>query len=162
MPECPVEIMNKNPLIIVGGVVIIGAVLAGLWWNGQRTAAENDTAATPTPTPTASQSTSAATPSGTPTVTPTESASTQYTITYSDNGFSPRTLTVPKGATVTFVNQSDRDMWVASNPHPVHTDYSAFDSRQARDSYSFTFNESGTHGFHNHLHEADTGIITVE
>src|SRR5690242_16140607 len=42
------------------------------------------------------------------------------TVTMTASGFSPATVTIGKGGTVTFVNQSGEDMWVASNPHPVH------------------------------------------
>jgi plastocyanin len=56
-------------------------------------------------------------------------------------------------------------MWVASDPHPIHTDYSAFDAKQGiapGDTYSFTFTKTGNWGFHNHLNPSATGTITVQ
>jgi len=81
---------------------------------------------------------------------------------YTNSGFSPKTLTVNTGTTVTFANKTERPMWVASNPHPVHTDFSAFDQKRRGDTYSFTFNESGTYVLHNHLFPTQGGTIIVE
>lgn len=55
-------------------------------------------------------------------------------------------------------------MWVASDPHPTHTGLSGFDSGRGYgegENYSFTFNEPGNWGFHNHLNSGDTGKIIV-
>jgi plastocyanin len=55
-------------------------------------------------------------------------------------------------------------MWVASNPHPAHTDYSAFDAKKGYapgESYSYTFTETGTFPFHDHLHSSLGGTIIV-
>lgn len=87
------------------------------------------------------------------------------TVVYGASGFSPATLRVKAGATVTFKNESSNQMWVASNPHPVHTGYSGFDARQAYgsgQSYSFTFARVGTWSYHNHLNPGDGGTIVVE
>lgn len=89
----------------------------------------------------------------------------EETVVYLDSGFSPATLTVPRGTKVTFRNDSRKQMWVASDPHPVHTNLSPFDSREGiapGGSYSYTFNDSGTWGYHNHLDSGDEGTITVE
>lgn len=90
---------------------------------------------------------------------------TNAVVVYSDSGFSPATLRVKAGTAVTFTNQSSNQMWVASNPHPTHTDYPGFDARKAYatgQSYSFTFTQKGTWGYHNHLSPADGGTIIVE
>lgn len=68
------------------------------------------------------------------------------------------TFCVPKGGTVTFTGSN---LWVASDPHPTHTDLSAFDARAVKDAYSFTFDKVGEWGFHNHLRASDTGTIIV-
>lgn len=90
-----------------------------------------------------------------------ESASAN-TVVYTQAGFSPSSIIVEAGTTVRFINQSERQMWVASNPHPVHTDYSAFDQLGAGDEYSFTFTESGSYPYHNHLVPTATGVVTVQ
>lgn len=101
------------------------------------------------------------------------------TVTYSASGFSPATLTVKKGATVTFKNQSASQMWVASAIHPTHTVYPGsglekcgtaeaggiFDACRglaAGGEYKFTFNETGSWAYHNHLQASHTGRINVE
>jgi plastocyanin len=83
-------------------------------------------------------------------------------VIYTNAGFSPRSLTVAVGTTVKFVDQASKPMWVASDPHPTHGDYSAFDQLRGGSEYSFTFTESGSYPFHNHLVPADTGVVVVE
>ncbi len=94
-------------------------------------------------------------------------------ITYTDSGYSPSTITIKKGGTVTWKNKSSGGMWTASNPHPIHTGYpksggcinSAFDECKSGPSgaeWSFTFTYTGTWGYHNHLNPAHTGQIIVE
>ena len=98
------------------------------------------------------------------------------TVSYTSGGFSPKTVTIKKGENVTFMNESGGRMWVASGPHPAHTGYAgtsraehcpdaagtAFDQCDAGDSYSFTFGQSGTWKYHNHVSAQDTGTIVVE
>lgn len=94
-------------------------------------------------------------------------------VTYTDSGYSPTTLTVKKGATVTFKNQSSRSMWTASAVHPTHRGYpttggcisSTFDACkgiQPGNSWSFKFDIAGTWKYHNHMNPSDMGTIIVE
>ncbi len=94
-------------------------------------------------------------------------------ITATDAGFSPSTLTVKRGTTVTFKNNSSMNVWPAANPHPIHTSYpegggcvgSAFDACRGLapgESWSFTFNDVGTWGYHDHLHSRDKGTVIVQ
>lgn len=94
-----------------------------------------------------------------------EGVSEDVTVTYADSGYSPVTIKIKKGTTVNFVNNSSRSMWTASNPHPVHTDHSDFDPRKGferGESYSYTFNDSGTYNYHNHLSPSHRGSVEVE
>ena len=94
-----------------------------------------------------------------------EQTSQENKVTYTNSGYSPSELKVEVGATVTFINQSDSNMWTASNPHPIHTDHPAFDSRRAvtkGETYEFTFEETGTYDYHNHLSPQHEGTIKVE
>lgn len=89
----------------------------------------------------------------------------EYTVTYTNNGFSPANLSVFEGSTVTFVNDSSGSMWVASNPHPVHTDFPEFDSKRGvapGETYEFTFTEGGTYDYHDHLSPSNVGTIIAE
>jgi plastocyanin len=81
------------------------------------------------------------------------------------DGFSPSTLTVESGETVTFENSSDDDKWPASNDHPTHELYPGFDAKNAvlpGESYSFTFERAGSWGYHDHLNPGLTGTIVVK
>lgn len=99
-------------------------------------------------------------------------------VTYTDQGFSPNSVTVKKGQTVEFVNRSAGSMWIASNPHPIHSGYSgttmsqhcpdttgtAFDECTlvgAGGTYSFTFQKVGSWGYHNHADHTVTGTVVV-
>jgi plastocyanin len=92
----------------------------------------------------------------------TEEATATNEVSYDSDGFSPEGITVEAGTKVTWTNNSGSDMWVASNPHPVHTDFSSFDQKKAGDSYSFTFDKAGTYDYHNHLNSSDTGSVVVK
>ena len=99
-------------------------------------------------------------------------------ITYTDDGFSPSELTVAVGTEVRFVNSSSGNFWPASAIHPTHTVYPgsnislcgtadaliAFDACggiAAGGSYSFTFDEVGEWGYHNHLNASEFGRVIV-
>lgn len=97
------------------------------------------------------------------------------TITYTDDGFSPATLAMKKGETVRFKNESSGMMWVASAIHPTHSLYpektstdclgSSFDQCRAGGNgevWEFTFNETGTWKYHNHIRASKTGEVVVE
>jgi len=102
-------------------------------------------------------------------------ASPAATIVYTEQGFTPETITIKKGETVTFKNKSGRGMWVASNPHPTHTFYpekspsdclgSSFDACQAVAAgadWSYTFTSVGVWRYHDHLREDNQGTVIVQ
>ncbi len=81
-----------------------------------------------------------------------------------DNTFEPTTAYVKVGTAVTFKNNSDKPHWVASNPHPAHTDLPDFDSKAAfgpGESYTYTFDKAGRWLFHDHTNPAFGGAIVV-
>ena len=85
-------------------------------------------------------------------------------VVLTDRGFEPNEIKIQKGTTVEFATTRDQPFWPASNTHPVHTDLPAFDPRQeidAHKTWSFTFNEAGTFGFHDHLRAYFVGTIYV-
>lgn len=94
------------------------------------------------------------------------------TVLYTDQGFSPMSVTVKKGTIINFLNQSTRPFWPASNPHPAHNGYpqsgschgNAFDSCQTLPKgtgWTFQFNNVGSWGYHDHLSPAFGGKIIV-
>lgn len=108
-------------------------------------------------------------PSGSPaaeTLSGTETGTPQgNTVVYRNGAFSPQALTVRVGDRVEFRNEDPTPIWVASDPHPVHTDFASFDQRGTSprgDTYVFTFTQSGTFKYHNHLSPAATGSIVVQ
>ena len=90
------------------------------------------------------------------------------TVTYTDEGFSPQRIEVAKGSTVNFVNKSSMPIWVASDPHPEHTDYPEFDTPrvlgrmpQMGEDFSFTFEKVGTWKYHSHTASGDGTEVGV-
>ncbi len=99
----------------------------------------------------------------------------EVTVTYGPNGFEPKSVSIKLGQKVTWVNESENSMWVASSKHPMHADYpektakdclgSAFDQCEASamgTSYSFTFNKKGSWNYHNHVAPNNWGTVVVE
>lgn len=178
-----------NTGLIVGIIVVILLVAGGAWWymssgtSAPVTAPQQAvTGTSTTSTNTTGANTGAGSPGSAGSMPMTgSSAPMQATVTYTDQGFSPQNVTVMQGGTVTFVNQSSHQMWIASNPHPVHTGYDGTSVSQhcaagysgpapfdectavnAGGSFSFTFNKTGSWGYHNHALHSDTGTVTVQ
>jgi len=101
-------------------------------------------------------------------------------ITLTDSGFSPASVSVARGETVRFINESSRGMWVGADEHPTHTEYDGTSTREhcangantgtsfdqctsveRGDFWDYTFTKSGTFGFHNHVGASNTGTVVV-
>ncbi len=90
--------------------------------------------------------------------------STRTVVAYSDSGFGPMEVTITEGSTVTFVNESNRSMWVASAVHPTHSLLPGFDqltSVARGGTYEYTFTKVGTWKYHNHMFPSDTATVIV-
>lgn len=88
-----------------------------------------------------------------------------YDVRLDGQGFSPRELTIPIGATVRFATTTGENFWPASNFHPSHRLYPEFDAKEpvaATASWSFVFNTPGTWRYHDHLNSTHTGTILVK
>lgn len=143
-------------LVLVLVLVIVGFVLVKQRGGNEAVAPTDKEVSLPTAPP-------ASTP--TPTPTPPVVAPATKTITYTDSGFSPATLTIKAGDTVLFKNSGSRDFWPASAPHPTHTNYPEFDAKRGiapGATYSFTFTRVGSWKYHNHLNPTTNGTITVQ
>src|SRR3989344_3681257 len=46
---------------------------------------------------------------------------------YTDSGYTPNTITIKKGETVVWKNESSNSMWTASAMHPLHRVYPVTD-----------------------------------
>src|SRR3989344_7194679 len=144
-------------------VIIVVLVLAGLvWWYYQP--------AESAPTPATTSSVNAP---------PANSAPVGATVTHGSNGFSPQEVTIARGGTVTLVDDGDKEIEVASAQHPTHSVYDGttrdqhcaagytgvkpLDQCTKGDTYSFTFDNVGTWGYHNHRDVSHFGkVIVVE
>lgn len=143
----------------IAAVVLVLAVVAlglGIFFANQ-----GDTETEPTPAPKATAKTTVA-PSATPAGS--SEASTQPTIRFTDSGFSPATLTVKVGATVTIRNDSDRTVDFSSDPHPTHTLYPFLNAGDIAPGKSATVTvpRAGSFGYHDHLNPSMKGTIVAQ
>ena len=100
------------------------------------------------------------------------------TVIITSSGFSPSTLEISKGESVTFINKDSAKHWPASAAHPTHKIYPNSDIKkcgtdeQSRifdachglangESFSFTFSEGGEWKYHDHLSPGTGGVIIV-
>jgi plastocyanin len=157
--------MSKKTLVILI-VIVVALVLAAVLLSGPAEAPSTETPTSQVPAPGFEDVPEAVVNTG------------GMEVVYTDAGFSPSTLTVQAGDTVTFSNQSSVDFWPASAAHPTHAVYSgtslsehcpdgseAFDACAGispGESWPFTFNKVGTWRYHDHLNPSRTGTIVVE
>lgn len=86
-------------------------------------------------------------------------------ITIKSDGFAPSSITVVPGTKVIFINVDDTLHWPASAIHPTHEVCPGFDSKKPlakNETYAFTFTESKTCPFHDHLNPLLRGSIIVK
>lgn len=139
--------MNKG--IIIGIVVAVVAVAGGIYWFMQ-----NNTSMPATPAPTAA-------PAANPTPTPITNQSTPQTpmthnATIQNFAFSPSSITVKKGDTVTWTNNDSTDHTVTGNNGGP-----ASATIGAGGTYSFKFDSVGTFPYHCSIHSSMTGTVIV-
>lgn len=87
-----------------------------------------------------------------------------HTMTLGEDGYEPQDITIARGDTIEFSTALDGPFWPASNVHPTHRIYSAFDPKKPvppDETWGFTFGRVGEWRYHDHLKPYHTGIITV-
>lgn len=87
------------------------------------------------------------------------------TIILAEDGFAPAEITIRRGDTVTFRTTLGKPFWPASDFHPTHGIYPAFDPERPippEESWSFTFDKAGSWRYHDHLSPQYHGVIHVE
>lgn len=85
-------------------------------------------------------------------------------VTLTEEGYQPSELFIKTGTKVIFKTTVNRPHWPASNLHPTHEIYSAFDPKKpipATEEWSFVFDKVGDWKFHDHIRSYYTGIIHV-
>lgn len=149
--------MNKNVLLVLAAVVIVGLGLFMFMGSDKDDkSAKKSTNETSQAANEESQQVEDQ---------PVAKSGDSVAISYTDDGFEPENVTIEAGASVIFVNNSSRSMWVASDDHPTHTDMPEFDEKQGIEpgkSYEFTFDEVGEWGYHDHLRSSEGGVVTVQ
>ena len=86
------------------------------------------------------------------------------TLHMTEKGYTPRNITIREGDTVSFENTGKNELWPASNIHPSHEIYPAFDPKKVvkpGETWSFTFTKAGVWRYHDHIYPEITGSITV-
>lgn len=97
-------------------------------------------------------------------IVPTSTTHAANVVTFTDNGFTPKTLTVKTGTMVKFLNQSNKRMWVESADVSGGKKLEQFNMGVSvgRDGfYEFQFTSNGTWGFFDHNSQHLTGSIVV-
>lgn len=161
---------------IVWIIIIIIIILAGWWYFSPKSAQAPSTTASGTGEQAAMADNRMASTSESMNDTGTLPMTAAVTLTAS--GFSPATITIAKGGTVTWTNETGGRMWVASAVHPSHEAYDGtsrsehcasnytgpvpFDQCGDSTTYSFTFNENGTWKYHNHAQASEIGTVVVQ
>lgn len=141
----------KKSILIVIIIVVIGAVGVFALW-AQNDSSDNENSNDSSNSNSSDNSNDAIT-------------GEEVIVTYNGNDFAPSSVTIAKGDTVLFINESNTEVWPASDDHPTHTDLSGFDPKRGLapgEEYAFTFDESGEWGYHNHLSPSQTGVIIVQ
>lgn len=93
-----------------------------------------------------------------------ESSTTEAVVTYVNGRFDPESLgPIATGTVVKFFNEGSSNVQISSDDHPSHLDLPGFDSGilAPGEEYEFTFEQTGTWSFHNHLEPSETGEVTV-
>jgi plastocyanin len=93
-------------------------------------------------------------------------------VSYTDSGFEPQSVTIKKGETVRFTNNSQKTLlWVAGTstaagyPGTSACGGSSFDTcqtMQSGDFWEFTFDQAGEWHYHNNSDPTQTGVVIVE
>lgn len=162
--------MKKN-ILFGAGVVLVGAGIAMLFANRTPVLPEAGKESVP---PAAGEMVEAVGVEGSGGLVMTKN----YTVVFTEAGFTPKELAIKKGETVTFVNESAGEVWPASAMHPTHTGYPGSDFKKCGTaeqgtifdacagikpgaSWSFTFNEVGAWRYHDHMNAKNTGLVGV-
>jgi amicyanin len=136
------------PLALLGAVLFLGG--CGYQNTSQSTTPATNYSAATAPATTPSSNSAATVPSPT-----TNQAAGAVTI--QNFAFSPASLTIKKGETVTWTNQD-------SAPHQIASDNGKFQgpSFSKGQTYSFTFNDTGTFPYHCTIHPMMKATIVVQ
>ena len=87
-----------------------------------------------------------------------------HNVVLEDDGYHPKELHIEKGDAVRFSTSRAFEHWPASNLHPTHNIYAAFDAKRPllpEETWQFQFIKAGAWEFHDHLNATFIGVIHV-
>lgn len=139
--------MNKKLVTGIVGSVVVVVLVAVVFAISQPKKAE-------TTSPSKTEDT------GTQTAQPTAESPT---ITYTDEGFEPATLTVKTGTVIRVVNNASSELVFSSGSHPTHLEDPELNmsSLQPGEGGTVTAKTVGTHSFHDHFNAGKSGTLIV-
>lgn len=87
-----------------------------------------------------------------------------YIVSYTSHGFTPQTLTVSKGKSVHFVNNSDKAMSITSTDmnSQIYSELNQSATVGRGGSYDFTFLTAGTWAYMNRNNQTDRAMVIVK
>ena len=129
------SVLRSTPLLAIAALAVLAAALAGGACGGSSPSA---------PAPAITQ------------------PAASLTVTITATGVSPRSLQVPMGGRVTFVNSDSRTHEMNSDPHPVHTDCPEINAVSflavGQSKQTDPLNTVRTCGFHDHNQPTTTSL----
>ncbi|MBO0797104.1 MAG: cupredoxin domain-containing protein [Ktedonobacteraceae bacterium] len=143
--------MTRHNIVALISLLMVTLVLGAC---GGSTATSNNTV---TPTSAATAAPTSAATTAVQATTPAQTFQIKMVEKNEEYMFQPATITIPKGAQVTWSNDSD-------SPHTVMSDTSAFGTTspvQAKQTFSMVFNTAGTFAYHCSLHSYMKATIIV-
>ena len=146
--------MSRN--VVIAGVVILVLVVGGWFFTRPKQ----------TVTPEVSQSTQESSSSESATSAASSGAQMveKNIVSINVGGFSPKTITIKTGESITWTNNDSENHTVNSDPHPTHTLYSFLNAGLIKpgDKKTVMFERAGKYTYHDHLNPSLTGSVTVE
>ncbi len=169
--------MNRK--YIIGGLVIILAIFAGFFLGRKSAVAPSatdfatstnmivgttTTITSPAPRPVPKPQPPTATKPSSSLTSPVMTANGSYLVMYTNNGFSPATLTIKKGQSVHFVNYSNKAMSLTAvdQNSQIYRNFNQEQSVGRGGYFDFSFVIAGNWGYLNRNDQADRGTIIVE
>lgn len=148
---------TKYTVAILIAVVIIGLLFYYRKADAPTVQDEQQTVATTTPS-TGSTNPTIKAPVAKP------APSSEIVVIFTGTSFIPKTLTIKAGQSVTFLNKSDKGMWVTSDPYSEKNSYPELNQEKTvakNGSYKFTFNTPGSWSYQHQNMPEIKGFVIV-
>lgn len=149
------EVKKMNSKTLLGFVALIFVlVLAFVILN--KNSVTREESAVKTKTPTVSKTTVEVKDVGT--------MKKEVSVTETESGFEPQTVTVKVGTKVVWTNKSGATGNVSSAKHPTHLEYPPLNltNYEVGETLSLVFDTAGTYKYHDHLNPSRFGTVVVE